>query len=285
MLRTPSIPQKWKSDLFIMGIALIFMVFIASLVAIQYYLKYAQTIEGFSFRLNFTYQLTVFGSFAFLVPRIFQIVAQFPFQKHKIGLSVLTHFSFSLLFGLIHLTVCNLLLFLLDLSPSIIFPKFVFKYLTNIFHFYFLSYWATVGIYYGLQYFKEKTPISNRVFPKTITFLEVTSAKGKKILTIQEIFYFEAYDHYVKVHTHDKFYLIRKSLKNLSKELSPSLFLRVHRSTIVNLKKIDAYQNSKSGTITLTLINGAIINVSQKFKKILKEKITIGFDQNRPPKL
>lgn len=68
---------------------------------------------------------------------------------------------------------------------------------------------------------------------------------------IREIMYVEADRSYCKVYTADKEYVMTLSLKAFEQKLSAKNFLRVHRSYIVNLTKIDAlsdnYEYAKVG--------------------------------------
>ncbi|MBO6514928.1 MAG: response regulator [Bacteroidia bacterium] len=63
-------------------------------------------------------------------------------------------------------------------------------------------------------------------------------------ISLNEILYLEAYDNYVFLHTKDKKHLLSSSLKSVDEKLPSNLFLRVHRSYIVNLKKIDGIGQS-----------------------------------------
>ena len=66
---------------------------------------------------------------------------------------------------------------------------------------------------------------------------------GKNIykLNYEDILYFEGYGEYVKVITTAKTYMVRESLTEFEQKLSPDSFLRIHKSYIVNLKKITGF--------------------------------------------
>lgn len=63
-------------------------------------------------------------------------------------------------------------------------------------------------------------------------------------LDTNDIQYFEAYGDYVKVHTSDKTYITYKTLSNVEKTLPENQFIRVHRSFIVRLDKINNIEQS-----------------------------------------
>jgi DNA-binding LytR/AlgR family response regulator len=60
-----------------------------------------------------------------------------------------------------------------------------------------------------------------------------------KRIDINDILYLEAMGDYVKVHTPQKFHVVHSTLKAIGEKLPPVKFMRVHRSYIVALNKID----------------------------------------------
>jgi len=62
-------------------------------------------------------------------------------------------------------------------------------------------------------------------------------------LMISDILYIQALGDYVTIHTEGKKYTIHYSISNIEKKLPPSRFMRVHRSYIVALDKIDSLED------------------------------------------
>lgn len=60
-----------------------------------------------------------------------------------------------------------------------------------------------------------------------------------KRIDINDIMFLEAMGDYVKVHTLQKFHIVHSTLKAIEEKLPLSKFMRVHRSYIVALNKID----------------------------------------------
>ena len=60
----------------------------------------------------------------------------------------------------------------------------------------------------------------------------------KVLLT--DILYAEADRNYCKIHTEKQAYLLSVPLRNIESQLPPDYFIRIHRSYVVNLKKVDA---------------------------------------------
>ncbi len=97
---------------------------------------------------------------------------------------------------------------------------------------------------------------------------------NKKLITItcEDILWIEAYGDYSKVHTNDQVYLSNFGISDLEKKLNPQLFLRVHRSSIINLdkvKELDKYGKSYD----VTLVNGDVVRVSRGYMDAIKRII------------
>ncbi|HRX93173.1 MAG TPA: response regulator, partial [Chitinophagaceae bacterium] len=66
-----------------------------------------------------------------------------------------------------------------------------------------------------------------------------------KIISVHDVFYLEAADDYVKIHTQEGYYLKNKTMNHFEQTLDNNLFVRSHRSYIVNVQqitRIDPYE-------------------------------------------
>lgn len=83
---------------------------------------------------------------------------------------------------------------------------------------------------------------------------------------LSDILFIEALDNYVKIHTHHKTYLTLKNLKAMDIDLKSRNFMRVHKSYIVALDRIDYFSREQIH------INGSVIPVGRTFvKKFMNE--------------
>jgi DNA-binding LytR/AlgR family response regulator len=88
-------------------------------------------------------------------------------------------------------------------------------------------------------------------------------------LDFSEILYFENYGDYVKVHTTGEQIVFQSSLKSIESKLQGTQFLKVHRSYIVNLKKIvDIEENT-------LVIEQKVIPISRVNRPILMSKLDL----------
>ncbi len=73
------------------------------------------------------------------------------------------------------------------------------------------------------------------------------------LVPVEEVFYFEAADKYVRVITAGREHLIRTSLRELLPQLDPQQFWQVHRGTVVQARAITSARREESGKVTLQL--------------------------------
>ncbi|MFZ6754398.1 LytR/AlgR family response regulator transcription factor [Undibacterium sp. Dicai25W] len=93
-----------------------------------------------------------------------------------------------------------------------------------------------------------------------------------RIIPIEDVIYFEATDKYINVVTSEHSSLIRSSLRDLLPQLDSSLFWQIHRSTVVNVKRVHMAHKDESGKITLKLKNSDDkLSVSRVYAHLFKQ--------------
>jgi DNA-binding LytR/AlgR family response regulator len=90
-----------------------------------------------------------------------------------------------------------------------------------------------------------------------------------KRINVDDILYLEAMGDYVKVHTSQKFHVLHATLKSIEEKLPPTKFIRVHRSYIVSLSKIDFIQE---GVIS---IGKATVPVADTYRGLLNKRLNL----------
>lgn len=86
------------------------------------------------------------------------------------------------------------------------------------------------------------------------------------IIEVRDILYIQAAAAYAEIHTSQKTHLIHASLKQLEQELDPTRFLRIHRSTIINLSYVQSLEPYFNGEFFVTLAGGARLKISRKYR-------------------
>ncbi len=100
-------------------------------------------------------------------------------------------------------------------------------------------------------------------------FLFVRDSNITRRLKLDDIFYAEAMGDYVKFYTREKMFAIHGKMKTAEERLPKDHFIRVHRSYIVSIGKIDTLQD---GGI---MINGKFIPVADAYRKALNTRMNV----------
>jgi two-component system LytT family response regulator len=102
----------------------------------------------------------------------------------------------------------------------------------------------------------------------------VIKAGGRVVfLDVDEIEWIEAAANYVRLYAGKESYLLRGSIGRLAERLDPAQFVRIHRSTIVNIQKIRELQPCNSGEFMVILRNGKELSGSRGYRAVLQELI------------
>ena len=86
--------------------------------------------------------------------------------------------------------------------------------------------------------------------------LAVRSGGKTVFVNVEDVDWIEAAENYVALHAGRVSHLLHVTMDNLEKSLDPEMFLRIHRSIIVNLLRIKNLQSGAHGEYVLTLQDG-----------------------------
>jgi two-component system LytT family response regulator len=81
-------------------------------------------------------------------------------------------------------------------------------------------------------------------------------------LDVDKIEWIDAADYCVSIHSGQREYVLRESMKELAKMLDPTRFVRIHRSVIVNIVQIREVFREGRGESTAILMNGRRLRIS-----------------------
>ena len=96
----------------------------------------------------------------------------------------------------------------------------------------------------------------------------IKSDKKLHQVKIEDILYLESIGDYIKVHINNSYLITYKTLKGMIEELPKSNFKQVHKSFIINKKKLDYIEGNT------VIINSNKIPLGQKFKKDFLDNFT-----------
>jgi DNA-binding LytR/AlgR family response regulator len=100
-------------------------------------------------------------------------------------------------------------------------------------------------------------------------FIFIRDSNIVKRLKLDDILFAEAMGDFVKLHTYQKFFAIHTTLKSVEERLPASRFLRVHRSYIIAIDKIDTMQDGA------VIINEKPLPVADAYRAALNKRMNI----------
>jgi two-component system LytT family response regulator len=113
---------------------------------------------------------------------------------------------------------------------------------------------------------KEKLGRRGEVGPR-MQRLAVKESGAVCYVPIADIDWIEAADYYACLHVGPKSHLLRRSIADLISDLDPELFCRIHRSVIVNLRRVTGLEVDGAGEYEVVLHGGHKLRLSRRFRK------------------
>jgi two-component system, LytTR family, response regulator len=90
-----------------------------------------------------------------------------------------------------------------------------------------------------------------------------------RLLEVEKVDWIEAAGNYVRLHARGESHLVRATLSSLEERLDPELFLRIHRSTMVNVRRIHEIHAWFQGEHRVVLEDGTTLLVSRRHRSAL----------------
>jgi len=101
--------------------------------------------------------------------------------------------------------------------------------------------------------------------------LVVKSGNVVRFLSVGDIDWIEAANVYVNLHVAHHEYLYRIALSHLASKLDPARFVRIHRSTIVNIERIKELEPISQGEYEVILTDGTRLHLSRTYRLELEK--------------
>lgn len=137
------------------------------------------------------------------------------------------------------------------------------NYLGIGFLFYVLAIWVAEYIYR-----------TNEKLNRDIRVKIITVREGKKVIPINvsDIKWISSDKPYILIHTKEGKFLHNSTLKEILEELDNSNFVRIHRSTIVNVLEIDKLVSRLNGDYDVLMKGGKELRLSRNYKDKLNSR-------------
>jgi two-component system LytT family response regulator len=93
------------------------------------------------------------------------------------------------------------------------------------------------------------------------------------VVRVDDIDWIEARNYCVKLHVGRKEYLVRETMTRLGARLDPDKFVRIHRSSIINLDRLDSLQPYFRGGYVVRLRDGTRLQLSRSRKAAFERAV------------
>lgn len=109
----------------------------------------------------------------------------------------------------------------------------------------------------------------------TVFLQKIVINTGRNYVTVPvaTILFIDTSAPYIAIHTLQKTYLHTETLKSISEKLDPQQFVRVHKSTLVNISEVLSYKSRLNGDYDLTLSNEEMVRLSRNYAPAFKKLI------------
>lgn len=109
--------------------------------------------------------------------------------------------------------------------------------------------------------------------PQKLERLAIKSAGQVVFIKVSDIDWIEAADYYACVHVGPRTHMLRRSISELEQDLNPTIFCRIHRSTIVNCERISGLKLNEDGDYEVQLDTGAHLRLSRSYRKQIQSRM------------
>ncbi|HEV2575575.1 MAG TPA: LytTR family DNA-binding domain-containing protein [Acidobacteriaceae bacterium] len=100
----------------------------------------------------------------------------------------------------------------------------------------------------------------------------VFKSRGRIIfLPVSQIRWIGAEENYVRISTDNEMHLLRETMARIEEKLDPQTFLRIHRSSIVNLQFVKEVRTEGNGESAVVLLNGQKLVMSRSYRTRINE--------------
>jgi two-component system LytT family response regulator len=93
------------------------------------------------------------------------------------------------------------------------------------------------------------------------------------MLRTAEIDWISSAGDYVKLYSRGRTFLIRLTMSEIEEKLEPERFARIHRSTIVNLDRVDEIRPLVHGDFDVLLKDGTTLRLSRSYRERLLSEV------------
>jgi two-component system LytT family response regulator len=113
--------------------------------------------------------------------------------------------------------------------------------------------------------------------PQYLKRIAVSSAGKTSFVCVEDVDWIQAAENYAELHVAQARHLLHVAMNALEKSLDPQIFVRIHRSFIVNLRRVKEVQPASHGEYMLLLHSGVRLQSGRTYHERIKALIANPF--------
>ena len=104
-----------------------------------------------------------------------------------------------------------------------------------------------------------------------LTRVPVRSDRSVRVIDLADVDWISAADNYVTLHVGGREHLLRDTMLRLERQLDPTRFVRIHRSTIVQVDRIAELLPAFHGDYTVVLKDGVRLTLTRSYRPKIED--------------
>lgn len=109
--------------------------------------------------------------------------------------------------------------------------------------------------------------------PQWLRRIPVEMRGQMRVVPVERIDYITASGPYAELHVGERTFTVRERMQDLEERLDPARFMRVHRSVIVQLDRVDVLLRAAGGDYAVRLKDGTKLSVSRSRREALEQRL------------
>lgn len=100
------------------------------------------------------------------------------------------------------------------------------------------------------------------------------SSRGESVrVPVSDLIWIQAERDYVRLHTPQRSYLYHESLASLANRLDSASFIRVHRSAIIQSRRLRSFRRGQFASLTAVLDDGTEVRVGRTYERLIRNAL------------
>jgi two-component system LytT family response regulator len=114
---------------------------------------------------------------------------------------------------------------------------------------------------------RAKEKLAHRQMAAAVDRIAIKGTGEVFFVKLSDVDWIEAADYYTCLHVGTRTHLLRRSMSELEQELDPAVFCRIHRSSIVNIARVEGLKLNLQGEYEVVLNHGIRLRLSRRYRK------------------